>query len=775
MIGKAISHYKILEKLGAGGMGVVYKAEDTKLKRTVALKFLPDDLTRNDEAKERFVLEAQAASALDHPNICNIYEIDETEPAPGEPGGQLFIAMACYEGETLKQKLAEGPLSVDDAVETAIQVAQGLAKAHEKGIVHRDIKPANIMITNDGVVKILDFGLAKLSGATQLTKTGTTLGTLAYMSPEQAQGVEVDHRTDIWALGIILYEMLSGQHPFKGDYEQAVIYSILSEEPEPLSNLPAELEQIVQKALQKERDERYQSAEELLSDLQAFQEGGKPTASTTKRAKPRRQKQLYLVSGLVILLLLTLVGILMFWPSTQSPQRPRLVVLPFENLGAPEDEYFAEGITEEITARLAGISGLQIIARQSASRYKDTVKGAREIAEELGVGYVLGGTIRWQRLTDGSSRVRVIPALIRVTDEIQLWAQIYQEDLADIFEVQSVIAKQVTRALGVTLLEPEGHALGTRPTENLQAYNSYLLGRYYWNRYNFEEAAQHFNEALQHDPNFALALSGLAEALVPPPTQAHGNPVAIRDIAAAEQAARRAVKLDSRRAAVHTALGSVLLFAKWDWQGAEQALATAIDLDPDYAPAHHYYSFYLMAMGRADDAIAAALRAYKLDPVSPLFAGSVGVRFYVARHYDEAVEWYKRALELDPGFSREHANLGDVYLQQSRFDEAIAEYVSAGYRLQLVRIYVGGVADSTKTENALAIIKQVEPQFAEQPWQIAAVYARLGDTDKAFEWLDKALDSRVLQAPNTRLNPVWDNLHSDRRFTALLEKMGLEN
>ncbi|MFQ5710063.1 MAG: protein kinase, partial [bacterium] len=370
-----ISHYKILERLGSGGMGDVYKAEDTKLKRTVALKFLPPELTRDQEAKNRFVHEAQAASSLDHPNICTIYEIDETQD------GQMFIAMACYEGQSLKERIEHGPLPIDEALRIAIQIAQGLTKAHSKEIVHRDIKPANILTTEDGQVKIVDFGLAKLSGRTVLTQEGTTLGTVAYMSPEQAQGGEVDHRTDIFSLGVLLYEMLTGQPPFKADYDQAIIYSILHESQEPVTGLrtgvPMELERIVNKCLEKQPSERYQQVNELAVDLRRLKKETKSKETVTRtgvRSKLQKKRvHSFVLTGTILgVLILAAVGYFFFKPTKTdvTTQRKMLAVLPFENLGPPEQEYFADGLTEEMISRLAGIRALGVISRTSIIQYK---------------------------------------------------------------------------------------------------------------------------------------------------------------------------------------------------------------------------------------------------------------------------------------------------------------------------------------------------------------------------------------------------------------------
>ncbi|MFQ6008621.1 MAG: protein kinase [Candidatus Zixiibacteriota bacterium] len=473
MIGKTISHYKVLEKLGAGGMGVVYKAEDTRLKRCVVLKFLPPELTRDEEAKERFVNEAQAASALDHPNICTIYEIDETKD------GQMFIAMACYEGETLKSIIDNRRLMIEEAVGIAIQIAQGLAKAHEQGIVHRDIKPANIIVTKDGVVKILDFGLAKLTGVTQLTKTGTTLGTVAYMSPEQAQGVTVDHRTDIWSLGVGLYQMVSGELPFRGEYEQAVIYSILNEEPEETSEIPANLQQIVAKALAKEPDERYQQMDDMLTDLSTL------------------RKELESASTQVTV-------------SKEKPA-PAIAVLPFVNMSAdPENEYFCDGMAEELIDAFTKLEGLRVVSRTSAFSFKGKELKIQKIGEELKVSHVLEGSVR-----KAGKRLRITAQLINVDDGYHLWSQKYDRELEDVFAIQDDIAETIVDTLKVKLVGEKEVPLIKRYTENVEAYQLYLKGRYFWNKRHqgeLQQAMAFFNQTIEKEPTHALAYTGLADS-----------------------------------------------------------------------------------------------------------------------------------------------------------------------------------------------------------------------------------------------------------------------
>ena len=468
MVGQTISHYKILEKLGEGGMGVVYKAEDTKLKRTVALKFLPPEFTRDKDAKERFSIEAQAAAALSHSNIVTVHEIDECED-------QIYIAIEYVKGQSLKDKIESGPLNINEALKIAIQVAEGLNEAHEKGIVHRDIKSANIMITDKGQVKIMDFGLAKLKGKSKLTKAGTTVGTTSYMSPEQSMGKDVDHRTDIWSLGVVLYEMITGQLPFKGEYEQAVVYSILNEEPEPVTGLrtgvPKELERIINKALEKNPSERYQHVQDIMIDIKGLR----------KKNKLRRLKGIH----------------------TDTGSKPSIAVLPFRDMSPQKDQdYFCEGIAEEIINALTQIEKLRVIARTSAFAYKGENIDAREIGKKLDVETLLEGSIR-----KAGNRLRITAQIINVADGSHLWSEKYDREMEDIFAIQDEITLTVVDNLKIKLLGKEKENIVKHHTDNQEAYNSYLKGRYFWNRrykIGYRMALEHFQQAIEKDPFFVL-------------------------------------------------------------------------------------------------------------------------------------------------------------------------------------------------------------------------------------------------------------------------------
>ncbi|TFG97202.1 MAG: tetratricopeptide repeat protein, partial [Calditrichales bacterium] len=655
MIGKLISHYKITGQLGSGGMGVVYKAEDTKLKRTVALKFLPLQLTSDAEAKERFIREAQTASSLEHPNICNIHEIDQTEE------GRMFIVMACYEGQTLQDMIKSQKPDVEKAIDICIQIAKGLQKAHENGIVHRDIKPANIMITPDGQAKILDFGLAKLTRGTPLTKEHSTLGTVNYMSPEQVRGETVDLRSDVWSLGVLLYEMLTGQKPFQGDYDQSIMYAILNEQTEPLNkyvrDIPEGLADTIDKSLMKDPDQRYQNMKELLADLNQMGNYRKSSAILAGNRTKKFDKKRGVVFGIIFIVLvgiLITISIFDFIPAASEkspPERKKLVVLPFENLGRVNDDYFADGITDEITCRIASIRELGVISRKSAIHYAQTDKSTREIAEELGVDYVLEGTIRWNRNQNGSDRVRITPQLIRASDETNLWSRIYDREIKDIFEVQSEIAHNVVVNLGLILNNAEQEALKIRFTENLDAYHAFLQGRYYTSRTHFslstwQQGIESFKEATMLDSNFALAFAELAKA--------HARLRYLRQdlsetrLTMARESADRALHLAPDQAEVHLAIGYYYLWAYRDTQKAwehlsiaEKVLANNVDILKGKAvifePQGNWPAFRNTLQ-----------RALELSPRDVSILTDLGFLFWITRKYPEAEDLVNRAILIAP-------------------------------------------------------------------------------------------------------------------------------
>jgi len=776
MIGKTISHYKILEKLGEGGMGVVYKAQDTKLDRIVALKFLPKDLLCDEEARMRFEHEAKAASALDHPNIATIYEIDEAE-------GECFISMAYIEGKSIKEVIKEKRLSIEEILGVAVQFCEGLTAAHEKGIVHRDIKSDNIMLTPGGLVKIMDFGLAKLKGVTKLTKTGSTLGTVAYMSPEQAQGMEVDQRSDIFSFGVVLYEMITGQLPFKGEHEAAVIYSIINETPEPLArykaNVPEELQRIVDKALKKDRNTRYQGAADLIADLKGLlkemAEGGMVVPS---KKRIRTRKVLFVSIGVFIVIVAYAIFSRFFAPSIEEPgsQRKMLAVLPFENLGPADHEYFADGMMDELTTQLAKVSGLGVISRLSAIKYKKTEKNLRQIGSELGVDYVLEGSVLWDK-RGNTSRVRISSQLIRVSDNTHLWAERYDRNLNDIFAIHSEISQAIIDKLKLRLLGSEKTALTKRSTENLEAYNLYLKGKTWVNK--AEDARRnigYFEQAIKIDPQFALAYASLSHSY----RMLVGRGGISRDegYQKSKAAALKALELDDSLAGAHNALGNLKLHYEWDWSGAGGELKRAVELNPGDAGFHGDYGGYLVATGRFDEALLEMKRAQELDPRSVFTNWGVGLTLAMWRKYDQAIAEWQRLIQMDP--SEHHVGLGFSYMLKGMFVDAIRECQKADLQdgVNLSLLGYAYAASGNKVE-ALKILQQLKEKLEQRqvsPSEIALVYAGLGEKDQAFAWMEMAYEEHNggFWMIFLKVLPLFDNLRSDPRYILLLKKMGLE-
>ena len=743
MIGKTISHYQIIEKIGEGGMGIVYKAKDTTLERTVAIKFLPRQTATQAEERQRFYIEAKAAAALNHPNIATTHAIEEVED-------DVFIVMEYIEGQELKQKIDAGPLPVEDAIHIILQIANGLQEAHKKGIVHRDIKSANIMLTGGGQIKIMDFGLAKVRGGAQVTQIGTTLGTAAYMSPEQARGEDVDHRTDIWSLGVVLYETIAGQLPFKGHYEQAVLYSILNEDPESITCLrrgvPTELEAIMNKALAKSPNERYQQVDGMLIDLNVL---GKELETKSRQV-----------------------------PKEKCP--PSVAVLPFVNVSPEkENEYFSDGMTEEIIDALTKVEGLRVVSRTSVFAFKGKDQDIRKIGEQLNVSHVVEGSVR-----KAGNRVRITAQLINIADGYHLWSERFDREMEDVFTIQEEIAHMIVNALKIKLVRKAETPLVERSTENIKAYNLFLKGRYCWNKRTeaaLKQCVNYFEQAIEIDPDYMLAYCGLADAYALLGIAEYGALPPMEVMPKAKAAAVKALEIDNTLAEAQTTVAHVKAFFDWDFTGADKEFNRAIELNPNYPFSHHWYALYLSAMERHDEAIAEEKRAQELEPLSLIINKNVGTIFYYARKYEQAIEQYKKALELDPDFARTHFFLGLAYISNSMFEEAIAEIKKAitfsGENTVMLALLASAIAMSGKKDEATKILKDLKKRLKRgyvPSFNLAILYMGLDEKASAFEWLEKAYQERSSWLVSLKVEPILDGLRSDPRFTALLKKVGLE-
>ena len=791
MIGKTVSHYRVVERLGSGGMGVVYKAHDTNLGRFVALKFLPEGLAQDRQALERFQREARSASALDHPNICTVYDI-------GEHDGQPFIVMQLLEGRTLKQSI-KGPIQPDQIVDLGIQIIGALDAAHAKGIVHRDIKPANIFITTRGQAKILDFGLAKPSppvkvddppvselptidpGPGDLTGSNVTVGTAAYMSPEQARGEKLDPRTDLFSFGAVLYEMATGRQAFGGGTTALTFHAVLEKTPVSAlranPDLPLQLDSIISKALEKDRNLRYQSAADLRSDLERLKRDVASSRTAVPAghvsAKPGRKTLAVATASVAVLLLLA--GSYLFRGIRQATAIDSVAVLPFMNAGGdPDAEYLSDGITDSLINRLSQLRNLRVVPRSTVFRYKNQTVDPQTVGRELKVKAVLVG-----RVAPRGDTLVIGVELVDISQQAQLWGEQYNRKKSDILAIQTDITREISEKLRLKLTGDEEKRLTRNYPQNTEAYHLYLKGLYHRQKTTeegFNQSIKYFQQAVELDPTYALAYAGLSDSYGSLGYLEMATPGEIWPKAKA--AAMAALKIDDTLAEAHAALGHVLLRYDWDWAKAREELEKALQLNPNHAVAHHWYAHYWGTQDNLERLLAESRRAVELEPLDLML--NAHLLFYegAARLSDQLVEHVRKVREIEPNFWAASTTLGFSYLdkQQDRAIQDLRSGADASNRIPLALAFLGtGYAIVGRKQDAEQVILELEQRSKQKRYvpsfYVAFIYANLGKLDDAFRWLERGYqehDSGLIE-----LKGYFGPWKSDPRFGDLRQRIGL--
>jgi eukaryotic-like serine/threonine-protein kinase len=783
MIDQTISHFRIIEKLGAGGMGVVYKAVDTRLDRPVALKFLPDNMAQDAQALERFRREARAASALNHPGICTIYDV-------GEQDGRTFIAMEFIDGETLRSHIHGKPLPLEEVLELGIQIAEALDAAHAEGIIHRDIKPANILLTKRGQAKVLDFGLAKLSrkgiadgeAPDSSSIAGIISGTPAYMSPEQVRGDNLDARTDIFSLGLLLYEMATGRQAFSGGTGGMIIEAVLTGSPVPARSinpdLPPRLEEIINKALHKDREQRYQRAADIRNDLQKLERGSdsgwKAAVEDSDSVLLSSASHSHSTGQQTAPSPTTQTGALRV---RRSKVIDSLAVLPFENASRdPDHEYLSDGIAGSLINILATIPKLRVMAQSTVFRYKGRGIDPQTVGRELNVRAVLAG-----RIMQSGGSLRIGAELVDVATGTQLWGAQYNRQPGDIFAIQDEISNEISEKLRLKLTRAEKKRLIRRQTQDAEAYGLYLKGRHHWNRWTedgFYKAIEYFQQAVAKDPGYALAHTGVADSYVLlgwnsylPPKDAFPK---------ARTAAMEALRLDPDLGEAHTPVAAVFWLHDWQWQEAQMEFKRSIALNPAHPTANHWYAEYLMTMGRHEEAIARMKSSQELDPLSLIISSAIGWAFYMARRYDDAMEQLLRTVELDPNYPVTYWILGLLLRKMGRYEQAIVEgekgvKLSGGSALMNAAL-AQTLATAGKREEAIHILDELTKLATQKyiaPYFFAGIHIGLGENDRATEYLEKSYEEHSHWLIYLHIDPSMDALRSNPRFQDLLRHVGL--
>ncbi len=781
--------YKIIEELGKGGMGKVYKAIDKKLNEEVALKLIKPEIASDKKTLERFNNELKFARKIAHKNVGRMYELMEEK-------GTHFITMEYVPGQDLRGLIRQTEqLTVGKAISIAKQVCEGLTEAHRLGVIHRDLKPQNIMIDKEGMARIMDFGIARSVSGKGITGAGVMVGTPEYMSPEQVESKETDKRSDIYSLGVILYEMVTGRLPFEGDTPLSVAVKHKTETPpDPRqinTQIPEDLSRLILRCMEKDKGNRYQSPGEVRSELENIEKGIPTTEKVIPKRKPITSKEITVTLGLkklfipalaavaVVIAVLIILQILPKEKAAPIPsEKPSIAVLPFQDLSSKKDQdYLCDGMTDELIAKLSKFKEWNVMNRNSVMQYKWTDKDIKEIGQELNVATILLGTVRKE-----GDDIRVTAQLVNVEDRFQIWSDTYERKLEHVFMIQSEIAEKIVEALQMELSPEAKEQLQKRPTENIEAYNLYLQGRFFWNKRTEEginRSIEFFEKAIEIDSNYALAYAGLADSYNM--HAAYENLPIIEAITKARAAAAKALELDESLAEAHTSMALVKEFSEWDWPGIEREFKRAIELNPNYATAHQWYGEYLALMGRPDEAVAEIQLAQKLDPLSLIINVEAGRIYYFNRKFDLAIKQHQRTLDMDPNYPAARFFLSWSYTQKGMCEEAIQEAKKAleisnyliGYNLGALGTAYGFCGMKEEANKVLTELLELSKSRYVSNTTFALMYAALGENDKALEWLEKAIIEEGIRT-GIKTDPRYDALRSDPRFKALLKKMNLE-
>jgi serine/threonine protein kinase/tetratricopeptide (TPR) repeat protein len=793
---QTVSHYRIVEKVGAGGMGVVYRAHDDRLNRDVALKFLPDELNHDENARALLIREARTASALNHPNICTIYDV-------GEADGKNYIVMEFVSGRSLAEQIPEGGLPVETVIRYGEQIADAMAHAHERGVIHRDLKTPNVIVMPGGRVKVLDFGLAKhmtpgeitlkTQSISTLTSEGAIVGTMHYMAPELFRGEPADARSDVWALGVVLYEMANGKRPFRGRTSYELSSMILHDSPPPLGeNVPLGLRSVIEHCLAKEPAQRYQHASEIRAALEALRTNSavipasaiQPSPLQPSPVPPRSLLSRALLASAAIAALVLITAFVwklveVKWrgsPAVGAASVRSLAVLPLENLtGDPKQDYFADGMCDALITELSQIKKLRVISRTSVMQYKDKHESPAQIAQDLGVDALVEGSV-----LRSDDRVRISAELVQPQTGQNLWAHSYERTVTDILALQSDVARDIVTQIQIQLTQPEQERLAKTRTVVPAAYDAYLQGNYFVAKRTGEAVTQavgDYRQAIQLDPTYAPSYAGLAGALTL--AADYKDVPSSQVLPEAEAAAVKALQLDDNLAYAHAVLGQIRAY-RLEWSGVLDEFQRAIELNPGEANSHHWFALALASAGKSDEAISEMKLAQELDPRSLIINANLSWVLYLAGRNDEAVAQAQRTVAMDTSFAVAHGYLGQAYLAQREYAKALQELQQAlalsgdetSFKAELGNAY----AVARKKPEALAILQDLLQMHSKQyvsPYTIALVYVGLDQKDEAFQWLDKAYAERSVRLINIAVHPRFASLHSDPRFAALVRQIGL--